>query len=167
MPITNIISSNGRLSDREYKRPKETITESIQNQKDIEEKLQNYIELKSEEICYVTIGTHIRYISYDVKNKTELFRFGGLLMTVKEKYIILKGKEGKTFSVQRNIYDDKQNIVYQTRFFKKINKEELATQKLEKTVQYSNQVFTNQQSVIEKQQNEIEKLKKLIQKIAK
>jgi len=167
MSITNIISSSGRLSERDYKRPKQTITESVQNQQDIETKLQNYIELKPEEICYVTIGTHIRYISYDVKNKTELFRFGGLLMAVKEKYVILKGKEGKTFSAQRNIYDDKQNVVYQTRFFKKINKEELANQKLEETVTYSNQVFSNQQSVIEKQQNEIEKLKKLIQKISK
>ena len=167
MSITNIISSTGRLSEREYKRPKQTITESIQTQKDIQEKLQNYVELTPEEICYVTPGTHIRYISYDVKNKIELFRFGGLLMTVKEKYIILKGKEGKTFSAQRHIYNDKQEVVYQTRFFKKINKEELATQKLEETVQYSNQVFTNQESIIEKQQNEIEKLKKLIQKIAK
>ena len=164
MSRTTVISSNGRLIESEYKRPKKTVTQTMQNKKDIEAKLQNYVEVSQDELCYVPMGTHLRYLSWDKKNKKELFRFGGLLMVVKDQYVVLKGKGGKTFSAQRYAFDGNDKPVHATRFFRKLSKEDVATKKLEETIQYSNEVFTKQKLAMEKQQKEIEKLKKMLKK---
>ena len=106
-----------RLNKNDYKRPKKTMPEEYQNEELIKEKLKNYIEVPPEEFDFINIGSHLRYISYDPKTKKELFRFGGILVTRKKDYIILAGKEQKTFSVQRYIKDNKGNVIYNTRFF--------------------------------------------------
>ena len=80
MSKVTVISTTGRLIDSNYKRPKVTITESIQNKKDIQERLKDYVEITQEEMCMLPINSHVRYIGYDKKKKKELFRFGGLLM---------------------------------------------------------------------------------------
>jgi len=167
MSRTTVISSSGRLTDSEYKRPKKTVTQSMQNKKDIQEKLEKYVEVEPNELCYVAQGTHLRYLGWDLKNKKELFRFGGLLMVVKEKYIVLKGKGGKTFSAQRYTYDGNGELVHTTRFFKKLNNEEVVKNKLDETIKYSNEVFTKQKIAMENQQKEIDKLKKMLKKSKK
>ena len=50
MSRVTIISSTGRLSQDGYKRPKKTITESIQNEKDIQDRLKDYVEITQEEL---------------------------------------------------------------------------------------------------------------------
>ena len=45
MSKVTVISTTGRLLDSNYKRPKVTITESIQNKKDIQERLKDYQEI--------------------------------------------------------------------------------------------------------------------------
>jgi hypothetical protein len=162
--MSEIIFSTGRLLESEYKRPKKTLTESVQNKKDIEEKLEGYDEVECDKLCYIPRKTHLRYIGWDKKNKKELFRFGGLLMTVKDQYVILLGKGAKTFSAQRYAYDSNGNLEHTTRFFRKMSKEELLQKKYENTITYSNEVFTKQKMALEKQQKEIEKLKKMLKK---
>lgn len=167
MSRVTVISSNGRLSQDGYKRPKKTITESIQNEEDIQERLKDYREITQQELCIIPQNSHLRYIKYDKKTKKELFRFGGILISVKDQYIILAGIGGKTFSAQRYAYDDKGKKIHETRFFKKLTDKEQLQKKLESTITYSNDVFKKQQLALEQQQKEIEKLKRMLKKQSK
>ena len=167
MSRVTIISSTGRLSQDGYKRPKKTITESIQNEKDIQDRLKDYVEITQEELCMVPQNSHLRYISFNKKQNKELFRFGGILISVKDQYVILAGVGGKTFSAQRYCYDDKGKCIHKTRFFKKLTDKEVLKKKLEETITYSNDVFTKQKLALEKQQKEIEKLKRMLKKKGK
>ena len=164
MSKVTVISSTGRLLDSDYKRPKKTITESIQNKKDIQERLKNYKEITQEELCMLPLNSHVRYIGYDKKNKKELFRFGGLLMRVKPEYVVLAGKGGKTFSAQRFTYSSKGKKLHTTRFFKKISDKDRLESELNETIERSNEMFQKQNLFIQQQQKEIEKLKKLLSK---
>ena len=138
-----------RLNKNDYKRPKKTMTEEYQNEELIKEKLKNYIEVPPEEFDFINIGSHLRYISYDPKTKKELFRFGGILVTRKKDYIILAGKEQKTFSV------------------KLLKKEELLQEALDNTVDKSKEFLTKQNDIIQKQQKEIEELRSMMKKLGK
>ena len=51
MSRVTVISSNGRLSQDGYKRPKKTITETIQNEEDIQERLKDYREITQQELA--------------------------------------------------------------------------------------------------------------------
>ena len=89
-----------RLSVDNYDRPEKTITETIQNKKDIEEQLVNFEEVIDEELCYVNINTQLKYLTYDKTKKKELFRFGGLLVKVNKDYIHIDLFSGfKAFSM--------------------------------------------------------------------
>jgi hypothetical protein len=167
MSRVTVISSNGRLSQDGYKRPKKTITESIQNEEDIQDRLKDYREITQKELCVIPQNSHLRYLKYDKRSKKELFRFGGILINVKDQYVILAGVGGKTFSAQRYTYDDKGKVIHETRFFKKLTDKELMQKKLESTITYSNDVFKKQQLALEQQQKEIEKLKRMLKKQGK
>jgi hypothetical protein len=156
-----------RLNKNDYKRPKKTMTEEYQNDELIQQKLKNYIEVPSDEIDFINIGSHLRYISFDPKTKKELFRFGGILVSRKKEYMILAGKEQKTFSVQRYIKDNKGKVVYTTRFFRLLKKEELLQEALDNTVDKSKEFLTKQNEIIQKQQKEIEELRSMMKKLGK
>ena len=88
------------------------------------------------------MNTHLRYISWNIKNKCEQFRYGGLLIRVEKQYLILAGKEGKTFSAQRfTINQDTNKLLHTTRFFKKLKKEELIQEELEETLDASKEII--------------------------
>lgn len=156
-----------RLNKNDYKRPKKTMTEEYQNDELIQQKLKNYIEVPLDEFDYINIGSHLRYISFDPKTKKELFRFGGVLVSRKKEYVILAGKEEKTFSVQRYIKDNKGKVVYNTRFFRLLKKEELLQEALDNTVDKSKEFLTKQNDIIQKQQKEIEELRAMMKKLNK
>lgn len=145
-----------------YVRPKRTKTELVQNEKNINDYLKDFEEIEDSKLPYVNLNTQLRYISYDVENECELFRFGGLLMKIEEKYVVLAGKEGKRFSVQRYIYDKNNNnkLVHTTRFFKKIKTEQLLKEQLNMTLDKSEDIINKQNAVIEKQKKELAALKK-------
>ena len=164
MSKITVLASTGRLLKNEYERPKKTITELSQNKDIIEDKLKDYREISQDELCMTPMNSHLRYISYDKKSKRELFRYGGLLMTLKPEYLILVGKGGKSFSVQRYTYNEKGEKIHITRFFRKLSREELNNMKLEETMKQAQSHFEQQNEVIQKQQQEIEKLKKLLKK---
>jgi hypothetical protein len=111
-----------RLSEsNDYERPEITITELIQNKKDIQEQLKYFEEISEDDLCYVSVNTYLKYLSFNKKTKKEMFRFGGLLIKLDKEYLVLAGKNGMRFSVQRFTKDDKGKILHTTRFFKKMN----------------------------------------------
>lgn len=158
----NIIqTSSKRLSkDNNYERPNKTITESIQNKKSIEEQLINFEEIPNDELCYVNLNTQLKYLSYDKKSKKELFRFGGLLVKVAKEYIVLAGKDGMRFSVQRYTKNDKGDIIHTTRFFRKIKETVLLQKKINEIEEEKDETILKQQQMIEKQKLELISMKK-------
>ena len=115
-----------RLDPTTYARPKKTKTESVQDEKSIQHYLKDYEEIDQKELPYINPNTHIRYISWDKKNKCELFRFGGLLVRIQPQYVQLAGIEGKLFSAQRYTYaEDKKKVIHMTRFFRKMKQTEV------------------------------------------
>jgi len=153
------------LQDDKYIRPEKTITESIQTKKDIEEKLNDFEEITNEDLNFINVNTLLRYISYDKQNKKELFRFGGLLVKVNKDYLILAGKEGLRFSVQRYTRNDKNEIIHTTRFFKKIKETEVLKNQLDEVLEKSADKIEKQNEIIEKQKREIMAMKKKLSKI--
>jgi len=156
LPPVKKLSQN----DGSYERPSKTITETLQNKKDIEEQLKNFEEISDGDLNFVNMNTQLKYLSYDLKNKRELYRFGGLLVKIAKDYIILAGKEGKRFSVQRYTKNDKNEIVHTTRFFKRIKETEILQSKLDETFEESNSIIEKQNNIIEKQRKELLALKK-------
>ena len=146
--------------DDGYVRPKRTKTELVQNEKNINDYLKDFEEIEDSKLPYVNLNTQLRYISYDIENECELFRFGGLLMKIEEKYVVLAGKESKRFSVQRYIYDKNDKIIHTTRFFKKVKTEQLLKEQLNMTLDKSEDIINKQNAIIEKQKKELAALKK-------
>ena len=83
-----IPSSGKRLSNDNYDRPEKTLTDLSQNKTAIEEQLKDFEEIPEEDLNFVNVNTQLKYLSYDIKNRRELFRFGGLLVKVNN-YIII------------------------------------------------------------------------------
>jgi len=159
-----IIKSQGkRLSRSEYERPELTITQTMQNKKDIEEQLKGFEEVSAEDLNFVPMNTLLRYISYDKKNKKELFRFGGLLMKIEKEYIVLAGKDALRFSVQRYTRNDKNEISHITRFFRKVKEIDIAKEHISQSQDYIQQ----QNDFIVQQKKEISDLKKQLKEVMK
>ena len=147
--------------DNSYIRPVKTITESL-SKEDIEEQLEGYVEIEGDDLNFININTSLKYLSYDKINKKELFRFGGLLVKIAKEYMILSGKGGKTFSVQRYTLNDKKEIIHITRFFKKIKESELLKSQLEDTAD----IVQKQTDIITKQKLELLALKKKLKNMS-
>jgi hypothetical protein len=130
------------LSKANYIRPEGgTYQDSIQNKKDMLEKLNDYERIDS--IEDVPLKTHVRYVtlSKDTPRK-QVFRLGGILEAIHSKYIQLSNGTYK-WSVQRYHYNDEdEDPIFETKFWKVLTKEELMRKK------------------ILEQQQEIERLKK-------
>ena len=128
-----------RLSKSIYKRPVQTITDTLQAPDAYKEKLKGYTEVT--DIDYVGVNTHVRYFVYDISEMAWKFRTGGLLKKKDNiKYVVLSN--GKyTWSVQREITNEKTGDVWETKFFKILSKSDLS------------------EIALERQQDEIEKLK--------
>lgn len=146
--------------DSNYERPEVTITESIQNKKNIEDQLKDFEEISEDDLNFININTQLKYISYDKKNKKELFRFGGLLVKTAKDYLILRGKENLSFSVQRYTKNENNEVIHNTRFFKRIKETDKLKIELEDTILKATEKLQKQSSIIEKQKKELIALKK-------
>jgi hypothetical protein len=179
----NKLNSINISDDTDYKRPKKTITDILQNYDDVKEKLENYEEVNEEDINFLTIGSHLRYITYDIKNNIELFRCGGNLKKIGDEYVVLVGKRRLSFSVKRYSRDKNNNIIHVTRFFRKNNSESNSGSNIESNIasnsksnavlkeEYLNKklsesalLLEQQQELIEKQKHDINKLNKKLKK---
>ena len=165
------LDKDKRLSESiDYPRPEKTITELL-TKKDIEEQLNGFEMIPNDNLCYVNLNSQIKYITYDKKTKKELFRFGGLLAKVDKDYIVLSGKNGMRFSVQRYIKDDNGKILYTTKFFRIKKEDDTIKKKYENVIAKThsaiieqNKLLEERESIIKKQQKEISEIKKLLKK---
>jgi len=123
IPINTIVNASKykgqeRLINNNFTRPPITYQDSIQNNKDMEKYLKNYVQVY--DIDSVPLGTHLRYITLD-KNKKNAFRLGGNLIRKEDKYVVLSnGKQ--CWSVQKVHYFDNGDEPLETVFFRTVNK---------------------------------------------
>lgn len=130
-------TSNSKSKDN-YDRPIKTYTDNLTTEQ-IKEKLKDYIQVETQDIDTIIIGTHMRYfVDEDGKKK---FRMGGNLINIKgyPDYVIL-GNGTQTWSVQ----------LANTIWFKRIDVVDLNNLKK----QYEDKLI--------EQKEEITKLKKII-----
>lgn len=155
-----------RLSmSKDFIRPKVTTTDRMQSKEELKKYLKDYEEVPEDDINFLPMGLLVRYISYDKKNRREIFRFGGLVKRIAKDYLILQGKQGMSFSVQRNTLDDTGNIIHKTRFFKRVAPEMKIKTEYEDALDKSEEVIQKQSSIIEKQKKELMTLKKMVEEM--
>lgn len=120
------------LSKANYIRPEGgTYQDSIQNKKDMLEKLNDYERINS--IEDIPLKTHVRYVTLSKETpRKQVFRLGGILEAIHPKYIQLSNGTYK-WSVQRYHYNDgdvsetstvNDEPIFETIFWKKLSKEE-------------------------------------------
>lgn len=157
-----------RLSmSKDYMRPSKTTTDRMQSKDELKKYLKDYEEIPKDDVNFMTIGQLLRYISYDKKTRKEIFRFGGLLKKIDKNYVVLQGKNGMTFSAQRYTYDDNENLIHTTRFFRKQKPEEIMKVEFEDALEKSDEVIQKQNDVIDKQKRELMTLKKRLEELEK
>jgi hypothetical protein len=155
-----------RLSmSKDYIRPQKTQTERMQSKNELKEYLKDYEEIETDDVNFIPMGTLVRYISYDKKNRKELFRYGGIVKKIAKEYLVLSGKNGLSFSVQRATMDDNGNVIHTTRFFRRLSPELKIKTEYEDALDKSEEVIEKQSSIIEKQKKELMTLKKMIQEL--
>jgi len=136
-----------RLSEVAYKRPKKTLTDTLQDEDVIQQKLEDYSEVEEADIDAIPIGSTVRYIKWDIKNNCERFILGGNIIRISNEYIVIQGKDNGTFSAQRYTRDKNGKIIHTTRFFK------------------LNDVIDKYKARIIELEAEIKKLKEIIRKL--
>ena len=120
-----------RINQDNYKRPKITITDSLQNQEEVEKQLSNYEEVSVDELChYLHKNIHVKYLIY--KNNNYRFCLGGFLQIIKPEYVVLKNSNNITWSVQKN------NNGKPTKFFRLMTHDERTLQLLEQQNDFIN-----------------------------
>jgi hypothetical protein len=117
-------SKTQKLNKSYYKRPITTITDSLQTNTAMQEKLKKYIRV--ENIDDVPLNTHVRYVT--IKDGIQRFCLGGFLKKKDDsRYIILSN--GKfTWSVQRFHWKSKKQSgepIFETIFFRIKSQKEL------------------------------------------
>jgi len=150
-----------RLADSGYDRPNETYTDKIQNEKDVNELLEGYEEVK--DVNSIVPGDFVRYIKWDAKNNCERFILGGRVLNVEREYLLLAGKNNGTFSAQR-YYKEGDKIKYETRFFKKLTGDEKAKKDMEKLSSKAMKIIDEYKKVIKELKDENVLLKKELRK---
>ena len=157
------------LSKLNYVRPEGgTYQDSLQNKKDMLEKLIDYERVDS--IEDVALKTHVRYVtlSKDAVRK-QVFRLGGILEAIHPKYVKLSNGQAQ-WSVQRYHYNDgditensaaSDEPIFETVFWKHLSKEEILTARTEEL----NEIIDNLEEKNAELQEENTKLKKYIEKI--
>ena len=162
LPPTNL----RRLNNDGYIRPKKTYTDTLQTNKAIEQKLDQFVEIDEKDIDSIPKNSFIRYIKLDPKTGDEKFVTGGLLLRITPQYLLLMGKNNGTFCAQRYTYKG-DKVIYKTRFFKLLSKEERLQEELVDTQENANNLIKKYEEALKQQQEEIEGLKKIIKKMKK
>lgn len=103
-------------SSESYVKTKSNFHDRLQSKEAMLKKLENYERV--DDIEDVPMNTHIRYVTLD-KNKKQVFRVGGLLKYVEERYIMLNNGSF-SWSVQRYHYADEESDepIFETIFWK-------------------------------------------------
>ncbi len=154
-----------RLGTDGYQRPKKTLTDTLQNEEAIEQKLNGFVEVDESDIDSLSPGSYVRYIKWDVAGGKERFVMGGVVLRVNPEYLLIKGKDNGTFSAQRYTFNKKGDLIHTTRFFKQLSNEDRLKMKLLEMQKKANQIIEELEETIDKQSAEIEELKEIIRKL--
>lgn len=160
------LNGTKRLSrQQDWKRPETTATDAInQDEAQMNSKLENYVEVDN--IDYVGINTHVRYVVFDTRVGKYLFRLGGLLAMKHPTYVVLSnGKQ--SWSVPKETEFNKQT--HATRFFRILNPFEMQQKRLEEQKKDKDQVSLvaqQQMEELERKEAEIDQLKRVIAKMS-
>jgi hypothetical protein len=142
-----IVYNTKRLTSSKYDRPHTTITDTLQSDEAMMDKLTGYEEVTN--IEDVKIRTHMRYITF--KDGNARFCLGGLLTKVHSEYVILTNGS-LSWSVQRYYINKETGEKHYTKFYSYINKERQQELQLDA-----------QKKELEKKQLEIENLRKQLE----
>jgi len=160
------LSGTKRLSrQKDWSRPETTTTDAInQDDEQICQKLENYVEVDN--IDYVSINTHVRYVVFDTRVGKYMFRLGGLLAMKHTSYVVLSnGKQ--TWSVPKESEHNKQK--HTTRFYRILNPFEMQQKRLEaqkKDKDEATVIAQQQHEELQRKEAEIDKLKRVISKMS-
>jgi len=131
------VSNLPTLSTMNYVRPDGgTYQDSLQNKKDMLEKLVDYERVDS--VDDIPLKTHVRYVTLNKDSvRKQVFRLGGILEAIHPKYVKLSNGQMQ-WSVQRYHYNDgdvtenstaSDEPIFETVFWKYLSKEDnLASQ---------------------------------------
>jgi len=156
-----------RLGGDGYKRPKKTLTDTLQDEDIIQQKLEDHTEIDEIDIDSIPIGSYVKYIKWDTKNNCERFITGGSIFRIYQEYIIIKGKDNGTFSAQRYTYDKSGNKIHTTRFFKQKSIEDILKLQIIEIQKKSSKIIKNLENKLLEKENEIKHLNEFIRKIKK
>jgi hypothetical protein len=151
-------------SDTTYKKPKKTITDLMQSPEEINKKLEGFNEIDPTDLSSMIVGDFVRYITFDKVKKIPLFRTGGNVIKNCTDYVVLRGANKYMFSVQKYITNENNEIIFNTRFFKKINIYEAQLKDMQFAIEKSHDLIKKQTKLLQKQQDEIRFLKKELDK---
>lgn len=135
-----------KLNKSYYKRPTKTITDSLQTNSAMKEKLKNYKRVDN--IDNVALNTHVRYVT--MNNGVQRFCLGGFLKKKNDSRYVILSNGKHTWSVQRYHWiskDKSEEPDFATIFFKiksqkeiyedTIKKQTDQIKKLQKALQYN------------------------------
>ena len=130
-----------RLTKSSYDRPQITLTDTLQTNAAMNEKLENYTRV--DDVDDIALNTHVRYVTW--KDGKQRFCLGGLLTKKHSKYVVLSNGTF-SWSVQRYHWEnaDDEQPIFETAFFRILSKKE------------------QQEKEIVEKDKEIERLKALI-----
>ena len=157
-----------RLLSDGYERPKKTYTDTIQNNEEIEKKLEGFEEVDEDDIDNIAINSYLRYVKFDTKTHNERLVTGGILLRIYPEYLLLKGKNDGTFCAQRYTRkNSKGKVIHTTRFFKQLSKEDKLKSDLIYMQEKATKIIQGYEDTVNKQREEIEALKKMLRKKVK
>ena len=116
-------------NNKNYKRPKITYTDTIQDKEEIKKQLSGFYDINFEEIKK---GDIIKYIAYNIPKKKYLFRIGGIVSCKAFGKIKLKNSKNSYYWWVRPIVTDKKSEnEYPTYFYRKFTREDELEERIE------------------------------------
>lgn len=115
--------------NQNYKRPKITYTDTLQNPEEINKQLEGFYDINFDDIKR---GDTIKYIAYNVAKKKYLFRIGGIVSTKMYGKLKLKNEKGSYYwYVNPIVVNKRENKEYSTYFYRKYTREDELEERLE------------------------------------
>ena len=139
-----MIPKNKKLSEDTYIRPEITATDLL-TPEEIELRLKNFVQVEVEDIKNLRKPTRIQY--FEVIDDNYRYRQGGSIIVNKyPDYLVLEGKNAKTFSVQI-----KNHIFYKEKDYDNLKKD------FEEIIIKKNRTIDEQKIIINKMYKELKK----------
>ena len=112
-----------------YKRPKVTYTDTLQDKKEIEKQLEGYYDVDFKDIRR---GDFIRYIAYCIPKRKYMFRIGGIVTCKAYGKMKLRNEKGSYYWwVNPIVLDKRKEEEFVSYFYRKYTREDELEEKIE------------------------------------